>query len=160
VGYSRAGRTDCPFQADNWRGQRRSHPHWWQALGRIFTEEHSNVFLYEPGGVVGSQDHACSEAQRCIGKGLYDHTVSMKACRRRVRKDVSSRSPRLRSLRCAPESVNSGTAADRDLGSPNQCGFSTSQDWRNRGLWYSHTGQQGIPVGQQAAMAKQGRKAA
>jgi hypothetical protein len=43
---------------------------WWQALGGIFAKEHSNVFLYEPGGVVGSQDHACFEAQRRIGKRL------------------------------------------------------------------------------------------
>jgi hypothetical protein len=31
----------------------------------------------EPGAVIGSQDHACVEAQRRIEKGLYDHTVSI-----------------------------------------------------------------------------------
>jgi hypothetical protein len=60
---------------------------WWQALGRKLAEEHSNVFLYEPGGVVGPQDHARLEAQRCIGKRLYDHTVSMNLSRHRLRKD-------------------------------------------------------------------------
>lgn len=45
----------------------------------------------------------------------------------------------------APMTVNSGIAADRDLSSANQCVFSASQVWRNRGLWYSQTGQQGMP---------------
>ena len=37
----------------------------------------------------------------------------MKACRRRVRKDVSSRSPSAKPLRCVPETVDSGTSSDR-----------------------------------------------
>jgi len=74
---SRARRTDCLFQADNSGGHRQSNWLWWYALGCTFAEEHSNVFLYEPGGVVGSQNHACFEAQRCIRKRLYDHTGSM-----------------------------------------------------------------------------------
>ena len=82
-----ARRIDGLFRADNSGGQRQFHSPWWQALGCIFAEEHSNVFLYEPGGVVGSQDHACFEAQRCIGKQLYDHTVRMKAWRSRLRED-------------------------------------------------------------------------
>jgi hypothetical protein len=72
-----ARRTDCLFQADNLGGQGQFHSLWWQALGRILAEEHSNVFLYEPGGVIGSHDHAGFEAQRRVGKRLYDHTVSM-----------------------------------------------------------------------------------
>ena len=75
------------FSAQDSGGQRQFHLLWWQALGCIFAEEHSNVFLYEPGGVVGSQDHACFEAQRCIRKGLYDHTVRMKAWRSGLRED-------------------------------------------------------------------------
>jgi len=82
-----ARRIDCLFHADNSGGQRQFRWLWWQALGRIFAEEHSNVFLYEPGGVVGSQDHACFEAQRCIGKQLHDHTVRMKAWRSGLRED-------------------------------------------------------------------------
>ena len=39
----------------------------------------------------------------------------MKAWRHRLRKDVSSRSPRLRSLRCAPESVDFGAAPETSL---------------------------------------------
>jgi hypothetical protein len=84
---STARRIDCLFQADNSGGHRQSNWLWWYALGRILAEEHSNVFLYEPGGVVGSQDHACFEAQRCIGKQLYDHTVRMKAWRSGLRED-------------------------------------------------------------------------
>jgi hypothetical protein len=80
-------RIDCLFHADNSGGQRRFGSLWGQALGRILAEEHSNVFLHEPGGVVGSQDHACFEAQRCIGKQLYDHTVRMKAWRSGLRED-------------------------------------------------------------------------
>ena len=76
---SRARRRVCPFPAQDSGGLRQFHLLWWQALGRIFAEEHSNVFVYEPGVVIGSHDHACFEAQRCIGKRLYDHTVSMKA---------------------------------------------------------------------------------
>jgi hypothetical protein len=82
-----ARRIDGLFRADNSGGQRQFHSPWWQALGCIFAEEHSNVFLYEPGGVVGSQDHAGFEAQRCIGKQLYDHTVRMKSWRSGLRED-------------------------------------------------------------------------
>jgi len=41
-----------------------------------------NVSEHAQGGperVIGSQDHACVEAQRRIGKRLDDHTISMKA---------------------------------------------------------------------------------
>jgi hypothetical protein len=69
-------------------GQRQFHPLWRQALGCISAEEHPNIFVYEPGGVIGSHDHACFETQQRIGKRLYDHTVRMKACRRRLRKDL------------------------------------------------------------------------
>jgi hypothetical protein len=82
---SRAQGRDWRFPAQNLGGRRQFHLLWWQALGRIFAEEHSNVFLYEPGGVIGSQDHACFEAQRCIGNGHYDHTVRMKASRSGLR---------------------------------------------------------------------------
>ena len=51
-------------------------------------------------------------------------------------------------------------SGNRDLDSPNQCVFSSSRDWRNRGLWYSHTGQQGIPVGLSRSRRNRGRKAA
>jgi hypothetical protein len=50
-------------------------------------EEHSNVFVYEPGVIIGPHYHACLEAQRCIGKRLNDHTVSRKASVDRLRKD-------------------------------------------------------------------------
>ena len=79
--------TNCLFPADNSSSQRQFRSLWWQALGCIFAEEHSNVFLYEPGRVIGSQDHACFEAQRCIGKQLYDHTVRMKPWRSGLRED-------------------------------------------------------------------------
>lgn len=46
-------------------------------LGRISTEEHANIFLNEPGRVIGSQDHTCVEAQRRVGKRLYDYAISM-----------------------------------------------------------------------------------
>ena len=84
---SPARRTDYLFQADNSGRQRQFYSLRWQALGRIFAEEHSNVFLSEPEGVVGSQDHACFEAQGCIGKGLHDHAVRMKAWRSGLRED-------------------------------------------------------------------------
>ncbi len=57
---------------------------WWPALRRIFTEKHSNVFVYEAGVIVSSRDHACFEAQRRIGKRFHDHAVSMNASRRRL----------------------------------------------------------------------------
>jgi hypothetical protein len=41
---------DCRFPAQNWGGRRQFDLLWWQALGRIFAEERSNVFVYEPGG--------------------------------------------------------------------------------------------------------------
>jgi len=47
----------------------------------------TDVFLYEPGRVVSSQDHACLEAQRRIGKRLYHHTFCMNPSRHRLRKD-------------------------------------------------------------------------
>jgi hypothetical protein len=50
-------------------------------------EQDPNVFVYEPGVIIGSHDHACFEAQRCIGKRLYEHTVSMKTSGRRLGKD-------------------------------------------------------------------------
>jgi hypothetical protein len=84
---SRARLRDCPFPAQDSGGRRQFHLLWWQALGLIFAEEHSNVFVYEPGVIIGSHDNARFEAQRCIGKRLYDHTVSMKASGRRLRKD-------------------------------------------------------------------------
>jgi hypothetical protein len=59
-------------------------------LGGISAKEHAHIFLDEPGGVIGSQDHACVEAQRRIGKRLYDHALSMKARRGRLRKDLQS----------------------------------------------------------------------
>jgi hypothetical protein len=49
------------------------------------------VFVYEPGAVIGSQDQACFEAQRCIRKRLYDHTVSMNPSRHRLREDGDAR---------------------------------------------------------------------
>ena len=60
---SRARRRGCPFQAQDSGGRRQFHLLWWQALGRIFAEEHSNEFVYEPGVIIGSHDHACFEAQ-------------------------------------------------------------------------------------------------
>jgi hypothetical protein len=90
------------------------------------------IFVYEPGGVIGSQDHACFEAQRRIGKRFYHHIVG------------ENRDAAGRTLWFVPEPVNSVTTADRDFDSPNQYVFSASQDWRNRGLLYSHTGQQGM----------------
>jgi len=87
VVLSMARRRDWRFPAQDSGGQRQFHLLWWQALGRIFSEEHSDVFLYEPGGVVSSQDHACLEAQRRIGKRLYHHTVSMNPSRHRLCKD-------------------------------------------------------------------------
>ena len=53
-----ARRTDCLFQADNSGGHRQSNWLWWYALGCTFAEEHFKRILYEPGGVVGPQDHA------------------------------------------------------------------------------------------------------
>jgi hypothetical protein len=41
----------------------------------------------EPGAVIGSQDHACVEAQRRIGKRLCNYAVSMKVCRGRLGKN-------------------------------------------------------------------------
>ena len=35
-------------------------------------EEHSDIFLYEPRGIIGSQDHIGVEAQRRIEKRLHD----------------------------------------------------------------------------------------
>jgi hypothetical protein len=87
VVLSMARRRDWRFPAQDAGGRRRLHLPWWQALGCIFAEEHSNVFLYEPGGVVGSQNHACFEAQRCIRKRLYYHTGSMNPSRHRLSKD-------------------------------------------------------------------------
>ena len=84
--WSRPRGRDWRFPVQDSGGRRQFHLLWWQALGRISAEEHTNIFLYEPGGVICSQDHACVEAQRRIGERLYDHTVSMKACRRRLRK--------------------------------------------------------------------------
>ena len=85
--WSMARRREWGLPAQDLGGRRQLHLLWWHALGRIPAEEHTNVFLYEPGGVVGSQDHACFEAQRCIGKRLYDHTVRMKAWRSGLRED-------------------------------------------------------------------------
>lgn len=39
-------------------------------MGRISAEEHTNIFLYKPRGVIHSQ---CCEAQRGIRRRLYDH---------------------------------------------------------------------------------------
>jgi hypothetical protein len=50
-------------------------------------KDHANIFVYEPEGVIASDDHACFEAQRRIGKRLYDHTVSMKAWCHRLREE-------------------------------------------------------------------------
>jgi hypothetical protein len=81
---------DWRFPAQDSGGRRQFHLLWSQALGRISAEEHTNIFLDEPGGVIGPQDHVCVEAQRRIGERLYDHTVSMKTCRRRLRKESYS----------------------------------------------------------------------
>src|ERR1700730_732305 len=75
---SRPRRWDWRFPAQDLGGRRQFYLLWWHALWRIFAEEHSNIFLYEPGGVIGSQDHACVEAQRRIGERLYDHAESKK----------------------------------------------------------------------------------
>lgn len=87
---SRARRRVCPFPAQDSGGRRQFHLLWWQALGRVFAEEHSDVFVYEPGVIVSSHDHACFEAQRNIGNRLYDHTVSMNASGRRLCKNSDS----------------------------------------------------------------------
>ena len=42
------------FSSPKLGGQRHFHSLWWQALRRIFAEEHANVFVYEPGCVIGS----------------------------------------------------------------------------------------------------------
>src|ERR1035438_1076275 len=63
---SRTRRRYSCFPAQDSGGRRQFHLFWWQALGGIFAKEHSNVFFYEPGGVISSQDHACFEAQRRI----------------------------------------------------------------------------------------------
>jgi len=56
---------------------RQFHLLWSQVLGRISAEEHTNIFLDEPGAVIGSQDHAGVEAQRRVGKRLYDYAIGM-----------------------------------------------------------------------------------
>jgi hypothetical protein len=75
--WSRPRRRDWHFPAQDLGGRRQFHLLGWQALGQISAKEHADIFLYEPGGVIGSQDHACVEAQRRIGKWLYDYTVSI-----------------------------------------------------------------------------------
>ena len=40
-------------------GQRQFHLLWRQVLGGISAEEHANIFLDEPGTVIGPKDHAC-----------------------------------------------------------------------------------------------------
>jgi hypothetical protein len=92
-GWSRARRRDWRFPVQDSGGWRRLYLLGWQALGRKLAEEHANVFVYEPGAVVGSHNHACLEAQRRIGTRLYDHTVRMKACCRRLREDLQWLAP-------------------------------------------------------------------
>jgi hypothetical protein len=109
-------------------------------LGRILAEEHANIFVYERRVVIGSHDHACFKAQRCIRKQLYDHPVRMNASRDRLRKDVSSRSRRVRPLRCEPKSVDSGTASEGDLLGIKSRTPSAGGAGGNRGLWYTLIG--------------------
>ncbi len=73
--WSRARWRDWRFPVEDLGGHRQFHLLWGQALGRISAEEHTNIFLDEPGGVIGSQDDACVEAQRRIGKRLYHHAA-------------------------------------------------------------------------------------
>jgi hypothetical protein len=87
---SRPRPRDWRFPAQDSGGRRQFHLLWWQALGRISAEEHTNIFLDEPGGVIGPQDHACVKAQRRIGKRLYHYSLGMKVCRGRLRKDLQS----------------------------------------------------------------------
>ena len=68
----RAATDVLPFTDQHLGGDRQFHLVWWQALGGISAEEHAHIFLYEPRGVIGSQDHTCVEAQRRIGKRFYD----------------------------------------------------------------------------------------
>jgi hypothetical protein len=63
--------------AQNLGGQRQFHLLWSRVLGRISAKEHADIFLYARGGIIGSQDHACVEGERRIGKRLYDNTVSL-----------------------------------------------------------------------------------
>ena len=93
--------------------------------------------FYEPRVVIGSHDHACFKAQRCIRKRLYDHAVRMNASRDRLRKDVSSRSRRVRPLHCVRKSVDFGTASDCSLRGLKQCVFGVGESGCNRGFWYS-----------------------
>jgi hypothetical protein len=85
--YSSYALRDRRFQAQDLGGDRQFHLVRWQSLGGISAEEHAHIFLYEPRGVIGSQDHTCVEAQRRIGKRFYDHPISMKAGRGRLRKN-------------------------------------------------------------------------
>ena len=107
------------------------------------------LFLHEPGGVPTMHRKAALRPHR--------HDRSLVSS---VAPGVSSRSPRVRPPRCVPESVNSVTTADRDFDSPNQYVCGASQDWRNRGLWYSHTGQQGmladLPKSEKSALTTRG----
>ena len=50
-------------------------------------QEHADVFIDQPGAVIGSQNHACFGAQSCFGKRPNDHTVRIDASRRRLRED-------------------------------------------------------------------------
>ena len=59
----------------------------------------------------------------------------MNASRDRLRKDVSSRSRRVRPLRCEPKSVDSGTASEGDLLGIKSRTPSAGGAGGNRGLW-------------------------
>jgi hypothetical protein len=92
----------------------------------------TRIFVYEPGGVIGSHDHACFEAQQRIGKRPYDHTVSMKASRR-IHK-------RWACISMFP-SVDSRTASDRSLRGVKQRVFSVGRGGWHRGSWCTTRGQ-------------------
>jgi hypothetical protein len=57
------------FPAQDLGGRRQFHLLWWQALGGISAEEHTNIFVHEPGGVIGSHDPRVfdQKPQRIVG---------------------------------------------------------------------------------------------
>ena len=67
----RAARAGLTPSSQGSSGRRQFHLHWGKALRRISTEKHSDVFLYEPGGLIGSRDHACPKAQGRLGKRVH-----------------------------------------------------------------------------------------
>jgi hypothetical protein len=114
----------------------------WQDRGLVFSEEGAAELVRQSRTIVGSHDHARFEAQRCIGEGLYDHPVSMKAWRQIYKKwacismfrseDPGTASDRgLRGVKQRVFSVG-GAGGTEDIGTPPVVNKVYRADWQTR----------------------------